>query len=310
MNKIYITIIIILFSSSDVLAQCMADAGNDTSICRNELTINDSIMIGGNPAATGGVPPYQYNWSAGTISIQLGIHRAEWLFSDSTAANPSVFDLSEKSLNFILTVTDSTGATCADTLVVEFCGNPFNPLPPYEIKTLAVLEQGDSLIIGTDRFPTEPPPPPHDIYCGNINFVSWHFNAGNIQNPNAYNTVIYPDSSGYLWSEIIDDAGCVHKYHEYSVRVYPVGIEEKTAEKNVFTVFPNPLGSAGLHLSAKVNLNGTLQIFNSTGSLVSEQQLRILHGETVQINTSNWSRGVYLLRVENGDQIETHRVVK
>ena len=309
MHKIYITSILLFFISSGLLAQCIADAGNDTSICRSDLLVNEAIIIGGSPAATGGVPPYQYNWSAGPISIQLGIHKAEWLFADSTAANPSVFEIYEKSFDFILTVTDSTGATCSDTIVVEFCGAPPN-LFPHENNILAVLEQGDSLIIGTDHFPTEPPSPPHDIYCGNINFVSWHFNAGSIQDPNSYNTVIYPDSSGYLWSEIVDDAGCVHKNHEYSVRVYPVGIEEKTAEKNVLTVFPNPVGSAGLHLSAEVNLNGKLQVFNSVGSLVSEQQLRILQGETVQINTSNWSRGVYLLRVENVDATETHRVVK
>lgn len=308
MNKTYLTAFVILFSCAEFHAQCTANAGNDTTICRDSRGF-DTTYLGANSPASGGVPPYQYSWSAGPISIEKGFHKAEWLLSDTASSHPRLFEHDEKRLDFILTVTDSTGATCKDTVVTEFCGIPPFLSPP-ETEVLAKIEIGDSVILGTDSFRSEPLPPPHDFYCGKKTFVRWYFNSGSIQNPQEYNTVLYPDSSGYLWSEIMDEAGCVHKYHEYSILAYPVGIDEKPIDEKTVRVFPNPIGSSEVNISTSVKLNGQLQVFNNTGSLVSEQNINMEQGETLQISTRDWPRGLYMIRIKSGDKIETHRAVK
>jgi len=82
-------------------ALLVASAGTDPSpICPG-----DSVTIGGNPAASGGTPTYDYSWaSSGSIS-------------SSTVANPIATPAATAS--YVLTVTDDRNCTSMDTVVVE-----------------------------------------------------------------------------------------------------------------------------------------------------------------------------------------------
>ena len=91
----------ISFIVTPVASQCIADAGSDTMICNA-----DSVALGGAPTAIGGTPPYVYSWSPGLT------------LDDSTVANPVTLAY-VPGTDYILTVTDSAGNTCTDSVYIE-----------------------------------------------------------------------------------------------------------------------------------------------------------------------------------------------
>lgn len=78
----------------------VADAGADATICQN-----DTVTLGGSPAAIGGSPPYTYNWTPAA-----GLNSA-------TAANPVA--TVAMTTDYVLTVTDSNGCSNTDTVHVD-----------------------------------------------------------------------------------------------------------------------------------------------------------------------------------------------
>lgn len=75
------------------LAQLSADAGPNKNIC-----YNNSALLGGVPSASGGTPPYTYNWSPGT-------------FLNSTSVSNPVASSVTGDIFYKLTVTDADGNT-------------------------------------------------------------------------------------------------------------------------------------------------------------------------------------------------------
>ena len=82
-----ITVVLFLFFT-DICAQIVADAGKDTAFCSD---IPNSIVIGGNPTASGGVPPYKYTWYG---YYQYGGKKilASSILEDTTVANPVLIE--------------------------------------------------------------------------------------------------------------------------------------------------------------------------------------------------------------------------
>jgi ELWxxDGT repeat protein len=76
-----------------------ADAGLDRSIAPN----NQSIALGGMPAATNGTAPYSYSWS-----ISPGVAGVDYSLTSSTAENPVFTGITEQIYTATLTVTDNT----------------------------------------------------------------------------------------------------------------------------------------------------------------------------------------------------------
>src|SRR5436309_2435109 len=111
---------LILNSSAQTLT---ANAGSDISVC-----MNDSVRIGGKPAATGGTPPYTYAWSP-TTGIDV-----------ATAANPNAFPAS--TTPYTLTVTDGTGAITTSTITIE----PL-PTPTITVGDDQTILQGSSTML-------------------------------------------------------------------------------------------------------------------------------------------------------------------
>jgi len=89
-----------------VLSHLEADAGMDS------LTCGDSILLGGNPTAFNGIPPYTYSW---TPTNDL---------SDSSSANPMA---SVSSTTYFLEVTDSLGCKAFDTISIGPTPTVTNP---------------------------------------------------------------------------------------------------------------------------------------------------------------------------------------
>src|ERR1035437_1473437 len=77
----------------------IANAGNDTLVCSG-----DSVKIGGNPSATGGIPPYTYSWQPAAM------------LNSSNTSNPKAAPTSQTS--YTLTVTDSAGNSSSDSMQI------------------------------------------------------------------------------------------------------------------------------------------------------------------------------------------------
>ena len=83
----------------------------------------------------------------------------------------------------------------------------------------------------------------------------------------------------------------------------PVGINEKESEE-VFTVFPNPVNSL-LTINSSENVN--IVVLNSLGAIVREERLAIGMN---QIDASAWTKGVYFIRVLNGENSTVQKLIK
>ena len=110
-------------SGCQVLA---ADAGKDTTLCAG----ND-VILGGIVTASGGLPPYTYQWSAHPGLSNPAIANPTGRFSNPTS--------------MALTVTDSRGKQAKDTVVIQAISCP--PLVVRAGKDTTVCE-GSSLKIG------------------------------------------------------------------------------------------------------------------------------------------------------------------
>lgn len=81
----------------------VVDAGPDQVTCAGS-----TVLLGGSPTASGGIPPYTYAWAPGT-----GL-------SSATVANPTATATAYQ--QYILTVTDVAGCSSMDTTSVDTSG--------------------------------------------------------------------------------------------------------------------------------------------------------------------------------------------
>ena len=103
MKKIDLTVFMLagfICCSINLQGQLTASAGSDTVLCAT-----GNIVLGGNPTASGGVPPYSYSW---TPSIGL-VH--------PDSANP--VDNITASITFDVTVTDNVGTTASASITIN-----------------------------------------------------------------------------------------------------------------------------------------------------------------------------------------------
>jgi len=89
-----------------VVDQIFAEAGGDVNVCAG-----DSAMLGGVPTASGGIPPFSYNW---TPSAGL---------SDPSAPNPYAHP--DTSTMYYVQVTDDAGCSAEDSVFVSVSQPPY-----------------------------------------------------------------------------------------------------------------------------------------------------------------------------------------
>ena len=101
MNKVLFYTICFFCFIHQSFAQLVADAGPDLVSC-----YHGSVVIGGNPSAIGGTPPYKYSWSPSTF------------LSSSTVSNPTVTALTSD-ITYTLTVTDFDTNIVSNTVFIN-----------------------------------------------------------------------------------------------------------------------------------------------------------------------------------------------
>ena len=96
-------LVLLCFITTQASAQLIADAGRDSIECIPSA----GYMLGGNPTASGGVPPYSYDWQP-----------AQYLYGPTTAT-PAITNPVYSDSMFYLKVTDANNDVAYDTVEVH-----------------------------------------------------------------------------------------------------------------------------------------------------------------------------------------------
>lgn len=144
-----------------------ASAGPNTGVCPNS-----SVQIGGNPAASGGIPPYTYSWQP---SASL---------DNPAAPNPNASPASPT--NYTLTVTDGAGNTATSVVNVSI----YTP-PTVSAGTDQTILEGTNTFLDA---------------TGAVNYF-WSPTSG-LYNQNSANPVAEPASTTTYCVVGLDGNGC------------------------------------------------------------------------------------------------------
>lgn len=284
MKKIILfTSVLLITQITLTLGQCIADAGPDKVVCHGIYGI-DTIQIGGNPSALGGIPPYTYAWEANYV-INIGSYTwtmtASDFLNDTTLPNPSIvypgFDITD-AVEFYLTIHDSIGSICQDNVLINYSMiNYTNQIFIFD------LQQGDSIFLnwGVNAWSTFP----------TVEYL-WRPNSG-LNDSTSLSFWAKPDYTTNYYVTITDSAGCVFRAPDYySIHVIPVSITESEKKEHSILGIPNPVNEL-IQLTVKnENENHSLVIHDLYGHKVKE--LEVPSGTTMlQINVSDWESGLY-----------------
>lgn len=89
-----------------------------------------------------------------------------------------------------------------------------------------------------------------------------------------------------------------------------VGIDETTEENVTFEVAPNPNnGQFSLTVASNLNVDYTLNVRNMLGQVVLTDQVSVNNQKTIQMDLSNYEKGVYFVTLENDNERKVKKVV-
>lgn len=293
----------LIFSSSIIYSQnsCFADAGEDRVFCLPAFGDTASadtsqLTLGGFPAASGGVGPYTYTWTMTPFVLEKGqIVSAADILNDTTIANPLVTFFQRDEQTFFLTVRDSAGAICRDTVTIV--QNIWNvSLVEYDF----FIEEGETITLNEPNFnPKE----------GEIDSILWRPNRGMIDST-SLQPVVSPSQNTSYYVTVWDEAGCRASGRPFQhVTVYPLGVEEATTH-DVLKIHPNP-ATDFIEVVYDLGQNPTelLQITSAAGTVLKEERL---NNKNTRIDISGLSAGWYVITLKTtaGEMLRTKLVVR
>ena len=89
-----------------------------------------------------------------------------------------------------------------------------------------------------------------------------------------------------------------------------VGIDETVEENVTFEVAPNPNnGQFSLTIASNLNVDYNLNVRNMLGQVVLTDQVSVNNQKTIQIDLSNYEKGVYFVTLENDNERKVKKVV-
>lgn len=256
--KFIILSLIISIQSMEVKSQCVANAGIDKVVCSN-LNGIDTTIIGGNPPVTLGSPPYIYKWET-NYTIGTFMLTASDFLDDTSIANPRIINGGVDSLRFTLTVMDSLGITCKDSVKITFSSFGFTLQDKF-----IIINQGDSAQI-------------YPGIGGGIPPITYEWSPkAHLSDPFISNPWANPDSSTNYLATATDSAGCQATDPDiFEVFVNPVGINEFSTLSSQIEIYPNPL------------VNQSTILFNSSGVKLMEAKIIDSNGRLVkQMDSKN-----------------------
>ena len=252
-----------------------ANAGEDQHFCFNYF-MGDwlFVQLGGEPTASGGIPPYTYRW----WSKQNGIFI---LGADTTAANPAVFTLG--GFTAYVEVKDASESVALDSVVISTSEWPFKntsgnfPKKYYISKGDSVWLEGHGLIIDES-----------------YKVCQWRSENGLLDIYVCDGFWVKPEVTTHYDLIVTDNYGCSeHSYRFcdtplYKVCVDEIGIKDYDISSQV-TIFPNPA-------------NETLFFSSKTEFVITDIQGRILlksRDAVKNVDISHLECGLYFVKTGN-----------
>jgi hypothetical protein len=287
-------VIVSLFCAVSAGAQCTADAGPDVVVCSELLGGVIPTTIGGNPTATGGIPPYTYKWEAYYVYV-IGTHTYYFFASDylddTTLANPAIIHGNYDSLVFHVTVTDANSNVCTDQVQARYS----NFGATLEDKRRDI-NRGDSVQLYSGLF-------------GNLQPLSYHWEPNyRLSDPNSPHPWAKPDTSTSYINTATDAGGCqATDMDAFEVYVIPEGTTSHVKNANVITIHPNPLTvQSAVHLAVPIR-NTEIQFYNILGR---KEKVIIPAGSSFSISKTDFKEGMYIYRVlQQGMQIAVGKLI-
>lgn len=284
-------------------AQFTANAGSDIHSCDMDANAN-SIIIGGNPSALNGTPPYTYSWSINPIELGFPgsglFFHASNLLNDSSLANPSLIDrYAAPFVVFFLKVSDANGLVAYDTSIVSF-SNFMQHLQSYSW----VIDSGDSAFIDVGS-----------NVGGGVGTLSYLWQPSNSLSDSTIELGFWakPFFTTNYFVKVTDSMGCQRIGAPFcNVNVNSVGIENvDKININTISVFPNPANDI-LNISYTILENNIalIQLFNSIGQIVKEVSNNQTFGtHALTIDTKQFAKGIYYIKFLNGLNSQQAKVI-
>lgn len=279
-------IILLAFSiSSYSFSQLVVDAGQNVHLCGP----NGTAVLGGNPTASGGVPPYTYSWFIDSIQVapfSSIYYKTHHFLTDISSANPTVVSIQpQNDLNtgyFKLTVTDALGEVAVDSVqVTESDFGNFIVITPDVISVLP----GDSIFITGD--------PSVVGGIGPLSYV-WYPSEGLSVDTLPTNFWITPMSNEPYGVQVTDSMGCQFTGAP-SIYIYlsSLGISD-ISSKHLISCYPNP-ASEILHVTISDQLAvHSISLVDLQGKLI-----RSYASDQTHLNFSGINSGNYLLVIQS-----------
>ncbi len=249
----------------------IANAGNNLTVPSTA-----SAILGGNPTASFGKPPYTYAWSPVT-----GLDY-------SSVANPVDSGITANT-TYTVQVTDSNGCTASATILVDVITCTMQN-PTVEVNYC-------------------------DMAAQNITNVTYQWLLQGVAISGATTRFYNASQSGYFNAKITDTAGCTAQSADIYIS-YPacLGTGITTVSDNPeFDIYPNP-ASAEVIVSFSNTLAGSarIEIFDVCGQLVyTGNNINITAGNKYPVRIGQLAAGSYLLRViNNQSRIAVKRFIK
>ena len=290
-RKLILIISVFIVLSIEAKAQFSIELGPNTIVlCATDTTLGLNLQI------AGGTPPYSYTWSGMLYPLNnpTTIYPASLVLSDTTLPNPHYDFLFGNSVNtFYLTVTDSSGNSAADSIVV--------------IESIALINNiwydyfitpSDSIQFSATYFLISP--------HGWLAYL-WIPSYGLTDPTNPY-TWASPDTTTFYHISMIDSCGCYWEHNPiYNVYVLPNSIDENNLNNPELEIYPNPAFSL-LNIQ-----NNSAQLFQFTlyNSLGEKIITKSLTNKTSIIDLSDYSDGIYFYKLISDKQlIKSGKIIK
>ncbi len=246
-------------------------------------TVTNESALGTNDGAIditvyGGTAPFLYNWSTGsTVQDLSGLSSGQY---DLTVTDFNACS----SIQSFYVYSDSSGQSYLDTLitgVIDTCVNfvadtafasNFIWIDSTHVEITWILLGGGQTATITATY---------EVYQSGNYYVLLMINCGT-KTLTVYGSGIYID--------------------QYT------GISEEAPSNNKMILYPNPVNDV-LNISFAGTSNETnISIFNATGQLL--RKINTNSQNNFAINVSDLQKGVYFIKIENGNEIITNRFIK
>ncbi|WP_421752124.1 T9SS type A sorting domain-containing protein [Croceimicrobium sp.] len=290
MKKIVFSAYLLMATCFSGQAQCLLDLGPDRYACGN-LQGTDTLDLGDQISHQNTVGSLTYTWEAhyfqqlGSTTIELW---ASDLLDDTTSANPQYIAPLD-SVQFFLTLSDSQGNTCSDSMVV-YLSSFVSTLGTIN----ASIQEGDSIFLNFGS----------NISGGTgpLTYL-WRPNHGLVDSTLADGFWAKPSHSIAYYATVSDTVGCsAVGAPYYYITVNPLS-EKELRLADHFKVYPNP-SSGVLFIESNLKELRSFKLIRADGRTVLS-----LDHLPLQLDLSGYSNGLYWLQVNTARESLSKRLV-